>query len=79
MAGSTRANSGMAAGLLSTMRYLGGVVGIALLGALMADPADPRAHAAPVMAYGAALVCSALLAGWLPPSARKAAPVVATP
>jgi MFS family permease len=75
MAGSTRANSGMAAGLLSTMRYLGGVVGIALLGALMTDPADPRSHATPVIAYGAALACAALLAGWLPRSTRKAAPV----
>jgi hypothetical protein len=77
MAGSTRANSGMAAGLLSTLRYLGGVVGIALLGALMTDPTDPRSHAAPVIAYGAALACAALLAGWLPPSAQKAAPLVA--
>ena len=32
LAGISRADSGMAAGISSTMRYLGGIVGIALLG-----------------------------------------------
>jgi MFS family permease len=35
LAGISRADSGMAAGISSTMRYLGGIVGIALLGRLI--------------------------------------------
>jgi hypothetical protein len=37
----------MAAGVLSTLRYLGGVIGIAALGALLGDTADPASHRPP--------------------------------
>lgn len=70
MAGAPRAHSGMAAGVLSTLRYLGGVVGIAAFGALIGDPRDPSAHRLPVLAYAAALILAAALSRWLPGRAR---------
>jgi MFS family permease len=66
MGGVARAQAGMGAGVLATMRYLGGVVGIAALGALLGDPAQPAAHRPPVVAYAIALVLAGALTRWLP-------------
>jgi MFS family permease len=72
MAGVTRAHAGMGAGVLATLRYLGGVIGIAALGALLGDPTDPAAHRLPVVAYALALVLAGGLTWLLPGRAPKA-------
>jgi MFS family permease len=57
----TPAQAGMAGGMTSTMRYLGGVIGTTVLGALLTDAADPASHQRPVFVYaGAAIVAAAL-------------------
>jgi MFS family permease len=58
--------AGMAGGVLSTMRYLGGVAGITVLGALLSDSASPSAHQRPVFVYVGALVVAAALSLLLP-------------
>ena len=63
--------AGMAGGMLSTMRYLGGVVGTTALGVLLRDSASPAAHQAPVVAYAAAAILAALLSLLLPGRLRK--------
>ena len=74
------AQSGMAAGVMSTMRYLGGVAGVAVLGAMLGDPgagsstvAGPQIvadHRALLLVFGAALVASAVCAAVLPGRVR---------
>lgn len=65
--GSARPESaGMAAGTLSTLRYVGGVAGIAVLGALLNNAADPASHQATIFVYGGALIAAALSALALP-------------
>jgi hypothetical protein len=64
--------AGMAGGVLSTMRYLGGVAGITVLGALLTDSASSTAHQRPVVAYAGALVVAALLSLLLPGRPLKA-------
>ncbi|KAA1420857.1 MFS transporter [Nocardioides humilatus] len=74
--------SGMAAGVSSTMRYLGGVAGIAFLGRMLdldGSAADIRSshHTVLVVFTGvlcAALVCAALLPGRRPASVVSAEP-----
>ena len=75
-----REKSGMAAGLTSTMRYIGGVAGLTVLGLVLTDrPASEvvmHEHTTAMAIYGAALLltlgCCLLLPG------RAAAPVPAT-
>lgn len=66
-----RENSGMAGGVLSTMRYLGGIAGIAAMGALVADAASPASHDLPVYVYAGALAAAAALALMLPGRTRS--------
>lgn len=66
MAAAQRESAGMAAGALSTMRYVGGVIGIAVLGAQIADATNIAAHQSTVFVYAAALVAALALAGLLP-------------
>ena len=54
-----RDQAGMAGGVLSTMRYLGGVAGITVLGALLSDAASPSSHQRPVFVYAGALLVAA--------------------
>jgi MFS family permease len=58
--------AGMAGGVLSTMRYLGGVAGITVLGALLSDSASTSAHQRPVFFYAGALAVAAILSQLLP-------------
>lgn len=73
MSAAPREGSGMAGGVLSTMRYVGGVAGIAVMGAMLTDSASPASHNRPVWVYGAALAASALLALLLPGRTLKEA------
>ena len=72
------AQSGMAGGVVSTLRYVGGVAGTTVLGALLADSASPASHQRPLAVYAGALVAAAalslLLPGRLPVAARPASP-----
>jgi MFS family permease len=61
-----RDQAGMAGGMLSTMRYLGGVAGITALGALLTDSASPAAHQRSVFVYAGALIVAAGLSLLLP-------------
>jgi len=61
-----RDQAGMAGGVLSTMRYLGGVAGITVLGALLSDSASPSSHQRPMFVYAGALVVAATLSLLLP-------------
>jgi MFS family permease len=65
-----RAQSGMAAGLTSTLRYLGGIAGLAILGALQTDRQDPvlilSEHHAALWVFGIALLAAAACAWFLP-------------
>lgn len=58
--------SGMAGGMLSTMRYLGGVAGTTALGVLLRDPASPASHQRPLFVYAGALLIAAALSLLLP-------------
>jgi len=62
----SRQQAGMAGGMMSTMRYLGGVAGISALGALLTDSANPISHQRPVLVYAGALVLAAALSLLLP-------------
>lgn len=66
MSSAPKQHSGMAGGVLSTMRYIGGVAGIAAMGALVTDAADPASHGVPVLVYAIALAAAAGLALFLP-------------
>ena len=58
--------AGMAGGVVSTMRYLGGVAGITALGALLRDAASPSSHQRAVFVYAGALIVAAGLSLALP-------------
>ncbi len=73
------AQAGMAGGALSTSRYLGGVVGIAVLGALLAAHADVAAHSAAARFYAATLALSAVATLFLPGRVRAVEPGVLQP
>lgn len=66
MADAPREFAGMAGGVLSTMRYLGGVIGIAALGKILVDARLVEHHNTTVLVYAAALGLSLLLALLLP-------------
>lgn len=78
-----RGRAGMAAGALSTSRYLGGVLGISVLGALLASNAGAPSHRAAALAYAGALAVATLGALLLPArlghEAGSPAPVAAGP
>jgi MFS family permease len=61
-----REQAGMAGGVMSTMRYLGGVAGITVLGALLTDSASSGAHQRPDFVYAGALIVAAGLSLLLP-------------
>jgi hypothetical protein len=57
---------GMAGGVVSTMRYMGGVAGTTAVAALLNDASSPASHHRPLPVYAGALVVAALLSGLLP-------------
>jgi MFS family permease len=61
-----RSQAGTAGGLVSTMRYLGGVAGVTVLGTLLVDGASTASHQRPVAVYAGALVAAAALSALLP-------------
>jgi MFS family permease len=63
--------AGMAGGVMSTMRYMGGVTGTTVLGLLLSDSANPVSHQRPVFVYAGALVVAAVLSVMLPGRVRK--------
>jgi hypothetical protein len=66
MSAAPREQSGMAAGIGSTARYLGGVAGIAIVGGLL-EGGDPLArHRLGTLVFGAALALALGCAGLLP-------------
>ncbi len=67
----SREQSGMAGGMLSTMRYIGGVAGTTILGVLLHRPSDASSHQPPIFVYAGALVVSAALSVLLPGRMRK--------
>lgn len=67
-----REDAGMAGGVLSTMRYLGGIAGIAAMAALVTEATSPASHSLPVYVYAGALAAAAALALLLP--GRKSNP-----
>jgi MFS family permease len=73
MSAAPKEQSGMAGGVLSTMRYMGGVAGIAALGALLTDAGDTASHGAPVIVYASALIAAAALSLLLPGRVKKSA------
>ncbi len=64
------ADAGMAGGALSTSRYIGGVLGISVLSALLAANAGAVSHRRAALCYLAALAVSALAALMLPGKPR---------
>jgi len=64
--------AGMAAGAMSTSRYLGGIVGISALGALLAGNPGIASHSHAVACYEVALAASAIAALVLPGRADAA-------
>jgi hypothetical protein len=70
-----RGMSGLASGVLSTCRYLGGAVGISLLALMLSSPSSAaslaRYHQA-ILVLAAALVLAALAATRLPARRRHA-------
>ena len=65
-----RDQSGMAGGVLSTLRYIGGVAGTTALGALLSDPASPASHQRPIFVYAGAILAAAALSLLLPGRTR---------
>jgi MFS family permease len=58
--------AGMAGGVLSTLRYLGGIAGTTALGALLGEPASAASHQRPIAVYAGAVVVAAALSLLLP-------------
>ncbi|HVZ32087.1 MAG TPA: MFS transporter, partial [Polyangiaceae bacterium] len=65
-----RAQSGMAAGVAFTLRYLGGIAGLSILAALQTDSGEPRIalaeHHAVLWVFGAALMAAGICCTILP-------------
>jgi MFS family permease len=61
-----REQSGMAGGVVSTLRYIGGVAGTTALGVLLRDSASPASHQRPLFVYASALTVAAALSLLLP-------------
>ena len=66
-----REQAGMAGGVVSTMRYIGGVAGTSALGLLLHDSASPASHQRPVFVYAGALMVAAALSLLLPGRWKK--------
>ena len=66
-----RDQSGMAGGMLSTMRYIGGVAGTTALGVLLRDQGSPASQQRPLFVYAGALVVAAVLSLLLPGRQRR--------
>ena len=66
-----REQSGMAGGVLSTLRYVGGVAGTSTLGALLLDSSSTASHQRPIFVYAGALVVAAALSWLLPGRGRR--------
>jgi MFS family permease len=65
--------SGIASGVLSTCRYLGGVIGISVLAWLLSSPDSARSlarHHQAILIFVAAVVIAAVASRWLPAHAR---------
>jgi MFS family permease len=60
------AQSGMAGGVLSTIRYVGGIAGTTALGVLLRDSSSPASHQRPLLVYAGALVVAAAMSMLLP-------------
>ncbi|MQA29902.1 MAG: MFS transporter [Luteitalea sp.] len=67
-----RDQSGMAGGVISTLRYIGGVAGTTALGALLRDSSSPASHQRPLFVYAGALVVAAALSMMLPGRRKQA-------
>jgi predicted MFS family arabinose efflux permease len=61
-----REQSGMAGGVVSTMRYIGGVAGTTALGVLLRDSSSAASHQRPLIVYAGALIAAAALSMTLP-------------
>jgi MFS family permease len=61
-----REQSGMAGGIVSTMRYIGGVAGATVLGALLRDASSAASHQRPIFVSASALIVAAALSLLLP-------------
>jgi MFS family permease len=71
--------SGMAGGVVSTMRYIGGIAGTTALGVLLRDSSSPASHQRPLFVYAGALIVAAVLSLLLPGRQRREAiPIEAT-
>jgi MFS family permease len=66
-----REQSGMAGGMVSTLRYLGGVAGATALSGLLRDASDPASHQRPVFVYAGALITASALSLMLPARTGK--------
>ena len=62
----------MAGGVVSTMRYIGGVAGTTALGVLLRDSSSPASHQRPLFVYAGALIVAAALSMMLPGRQKKA-------
>jgi MFS family permease len=65
-----REQAGMAAGVVSTMRYMGGVAGTTALGVLLVDSSSPSSHQRLVPVYAGALLLASALSLLLPGRAK---------
>jgi predicted MFS family arabinose efflux permease len=61
-----REQAGMAGGVVSTMRYIGGVAGTTMLGVLLTDSSSPASHQRTLWVYAVALMVAAALSSLLP-------------
>jgi MFS family permease len=61
-----REQSGMAGGVVSTMRYIGGVAGTTVVAALLSDSSSAASHQRPLSIYAGALIAAAVLSLLLP-------------
>jgi len=66
MNAATREQSGMAGGVLFTIRYVGGVAGTTALGMVLVNPDSTASHQRSIGVYAGALVVAALMALLLP-------------
>jgi MFS family permease len=73
MTAAHRSQAGMAGGALSTSRYLGGVVGISVLGVLLASSGGVASHRAAALWYAVGLVAATGAALLLPAKRRPEA------
>jgi MFS family permease len=69
-----RASSGVASGVLSTSRYIGGVVGISILGTLISGPGSAASlgqHQGAVVVFAGAFLAAAAVSMLLPGRAKR--------